>query len=170
MGILHTLITVLLLFKLMGLYILLEISFMEFCPQDSVLGQILLNIYLLHILNIISQFPLISVHPYEDDIQLNVKCTSDLNVATNIMFNSITSIHNCLSNISLSLNPNKTETIFLHLPSSKHTLTVPPFIMVEVMVSYIRIMLIIFVFISTVLYLLIATSQIFFALLTFILH
>ena len=51
-------------------------------PQGSVLEMILLIIYLLHILNIISQFqfPLISVHSYVYYIQLNVKYTSDLNL------------------------------------------------------------------------------------------
>ena len=41
-------------------------------PQCSVLGPILFNIYLLPIFDIISKFPLISVHSYADDIQLNV--------------------------------------------------------------------------------------------------
>ena len=80
---------------------------------------------------IISKCPLISVHSYADDIQLNEKCTSNIHFAPNIMFNCIKSIHNWLSNNSLSLNPNKTETIFLHFPSPKHPLTVPPFIMVN---------------------------------------
>ena len=47
------------------------------------------------------------------------------------MSNCIQSIHTWLSNNSLSLNPNKTEIIFLHLPSSRRPLTVPPFIMVN---------------------------------------
>ena len=47
------------------------------------------------------------------------------------MSNCIKSIHNWLSNNSISLNPNKIETIFIHLPSPKRTLTVPPFIMVK---------------------------------------
>ena len=47
--------------------ILYEIS------QGSVLGPILFNIYLLPILNKIYKFPLISVHSYAYDIQLNVK-------------------------------------------------------------------------------------------------
>ena len=72
---------------------------------------------------------LISVHA--DDIQLNVKCTSDINFALNLMSNYIKSIHNWLSNNSLSWNPNKTETIFLHIPSPKRPLTIPPFIMVN---------------------------------------
>ena len=46
-----------------------------------------------------------------------------------IMSNCIKSIHNWLSNNSLPLNPNKTETIFLHLPSPKRPLTVPHVIM-----------------------------------------
>ena len=78
-----------------------------------------------------SNFPLISIHSYADDIQLNVKCTSDINFDHNIMSNCIKSIHTWLSNNSLSLNPNKTETIFLHLPSPRCPLTVPPFIMVN---------------------------------------
>ena len=88
-------------------------------PQGSVLGPILFNIYLLPIFDILSKFPLISVHSYADDIQLNVKCTSDINFAPNFMSNCIKSIHTWLSNNSLSLNPNKTETIFLHLPSPR---------------------------------------------------
>ena len=100
-------------------------------PQYYVGGPIIFNIYLLPIFNIISKFPLISVHSCEDDIQLNVTCTSDINFAPNIMSNCIKPIHNWLSNDSLSLNPNKTETIFLHLPSPKRPLTVPPFIMVS---------------------------------------
>ena len=59
-----------------------------------------------------SKFPLISVHSYADDIQLNVKFTSDINVAPNIMSNFITSIDNWLSNNSLSLNPNKIKHLF----------------------------------------------------------
>ena len=47
------------------------------------------------------------------------------------MSNCIKSIHTWLSNNSLSLNHNKTETIFLHLPSPRRPLTVPPFIMVN---------------------------------------
>ena len=47
-----------------------------------------------------------------------------------LMSNCIKSIHTWLSNNSLSLNPNKTETIFLH-PSPRRPLTVPPFIMVN---------------------------------------
>ena len=47
------------------------------------------------------------------------------------MSNCIKSIHNWLSNNSLSLNPNKTETIFLDHPSPKRPLTVPPFIIVN---------------------------------------
>ena len=88
---------------------------------------------------------------------LNIKCTSDINF--------IKSIHNWISNNSLSLNP--TETICIHLPSPKRPLTVPPFIMVNNHnilysdnVKYINIL----VFISTVLYIFIAKSQIFFAL------
>ena len=100
-------------------------------PQGFVLGPILFNIYLLPIFDIISKFPLISVHSYADDIQLNVKCTSDINFAPNLMSNCIKSIHTWLSNNSLSLNHNKTETIFLHLPSPRRPLTVPPFIMVN---------------------------------------
>ena len=89
--------------------------------------------YLLSIFDILSKFPLISVHSYADDIQLNVKCTSDINFAPNLMYNCIKSIHTWLSNNSLSLNLNKTETIFLHLPSPRRPLglTVPPFIMVN---------------------------------------
>ena len=75
-------------------------------PQGSVLCPILLNIYLLPIFDIISKFPLVSVHSYSDDIQLNVKCTSHINFAPNIMSNYIKSIHTWLSNNSLSLNPN----------------------------------------------------------------
>ena len=52
--------------------------------QRSVLGPILFNIYLLPIFNIISKFPLISDNSYADDIQLNVKYTSDINVSPNI--------------------------------------------------------------------------------------
>ena len=100
-------------------------------PQGSVLGLILFNIYLLPIFDIISKFPLISFHSYADDIQLNVKCTSDINFAPNIISNCIKSIHTWLSNNSLSLNPIKTETIFLHLSSHRRPLTVPPFIMVN---------------------------------------
>ena len=59
-----------------------------------VLGPILFNIYLLPIFKIISKFPLISVHSYADDIQLNVKCTSDINFSPNLMSNCIKSIHN----------------------------------------------------------------------------
>ena len=47
-----------------------------------------------------------------------------------MMSNCIKSMLNWLTNNSLALNPNKTETIFLHLPSPKRTLTVPTFIMV----------------------------------------
>ena len=47
------------------------------------------------------------------------------------MSNCIKSIHNWLSNNSLSLNHNKTETIFLHLPSPRRPLKVPPFIMIN---------------------------------------
>ena len=47
------------------------------------------------------------------------------------MSNCIKSIHTWLSNNSLSLNHNKTETISLHLPSPRRPLTVPPFIMVN---------------------------------------
>ena len=47
------------------------------------------------------------------------------------MSNCIKSIHTWLSYNSLSLNHNKTETIFLHLPSPRRPLTVPPFIMVN---------------------------------------
>ena len=47
------------------------------------------------------------------------------------MSNCIKSIHNWLSNNYLLLNPNKTETIFLHLLSPKRPVTVPPFIMVN---------------------------------------
>ena len=85
--------------------------------QGSILGPIIFHIYLLHIFDIITKFTLISVYSYADDIQLNVKCTSDINFAPNIMSNCIKSIHNWLSNNSLSLNPNKTETIFIHLTS-----------------------------------------------------
>ena len=53
-------------------------------PQGSVLGPIIFNIYLIPIFNIFSKFPLIE-RSYEDDIQLNVKCTSDINFAPNIM-------------------------------------------------------------------------------------
>ena len=95
----------------MGTYHLLEIF------------PILFNIYLLSIFDIISKFPLISVHSYGDDIQLNVKCTSDINFAPNLMSNCITSIHTWLSNNSLSLNHNKKETIFLHLHSPRRPLT-----------------------------------------------
>ena len=62
-------------------------------PQGYVLGPILFNIYLLPIFDIIYKFPLISVHSYADDIQLNVKCTSDINFAPNLMSNCIKSIH-----------------------------------------------------------------------------
>ena len=51
------------------------------------------NIYRLPIFDIISKFPLIPVHSYADDIQLNIKCTSDINFAPNIMSNCIKSIH-----------------------------------------------------------------------------
>ena len=47
------------------------------------------------------------------------------------MSNYIKSIHTWLSNNSLSLNPNKTETIFLHLHFPRSPLTVPPCIMVN---------------------------------------
>ena len=47
------------------------------------------------------------------------------------MSNCIKSIHNYLSNNSLSLNPNKTKSIFLHLPYPRRPLRVPPFIMVN---------------------------------------
>ena len=47
------------------------------------------------------------------------------------MSNCIKSIHNWLSYNSLLMNPNKTETTFLHLLSLKRPLTVPPFIMVN---------------------------------------
>ena len=106
-GLRHTLLIVLLLFLLMGTYNLLEIFLME------------------------SPKALISIHSYADDIQLNVKCTSDINFAPNLMSNCIKSIHTWFSNNSISLNPNKTETIFLHLPSPRRPLTVPSFIMVN---------------------------------------
>ena len=83
--------------------------------------------YLLPIFNINSKFPLTSVHSYAADIQLNVKCTSDIQFAQTLMSNCIKSIHNWLS---LSLNPNKTEAIFPHLTSHKCPLTVPPCIVV----------------------------------------
>ena len=43
----------------------------------------------------------------------------------------IKSIHTWLSNNSLSLNPNNTETIFRHLTFPRRPLTVPPFILVN---------------------------------------
>ena len=89
------------------------------------------SVSILPIFNIISKIPLISVHSYADDIQLNVKFTSDINFTPNIVSNCIKSIYNWLSNNSLSLNPNNTETTFLHLPSPKRPLKLPPFIMVN---------------------------------------
>ena len=41
------------------------------------------------------------------------------------MSNCIKSIHNWLSNNSLSLNPNKTVTIFLHFPYPKRPMGSP---------------------------------------------
>ena len=115
----------------MDRYHLLEIFFTESPINGSVLGAILFNSYLLPIFNIISKFPLISLHSYADDIQLNVNCTSGIHFAPNIMSNCIKSIHNWLSNNSLSLNPNKTENIFIHLHSPKRPLKFPYFIMVN---------------------------------------
>ena len=89
-------------------------------PQGSVLGPIIFIYLSTSYFNIISNFPLISVHSYADDIHLHVKCTPAINVAPNIMSNCIKSIHNCLSNNFLSLNPIKQKPYLLTylLPNS----------------------------------------------------
>ena len=91
-------------------------------PQGSVIGPILLNIYLLPLFNIIDKYPTIYYHSYADDMQLYCRLIDPSN-DIHLLNNCITDIHNCLTNNSLSLNCLKTEA--LHIKTST-TIFLPP--------------------------------------------
>ena len=75
----------------------------------------LFNIYLIPLFDIITNHPLSNIHTYADDMQLNVKCTSDHDYAPRLISACIQNIQLWHSSNSISLNPNKTECIHLHL-------------------------------------------------------
>ena len=95
-------------------------------PHGSVLGPLLLNIYLLPMFDIFTDYPDIYFHTYADDLQLYLNCTDSPTYAPDRLSSCIKSIHHWLTSNSLKLNPTKTEAIFLHLPLRSSTLPEPP--------------------------------------------
>ena len=91
-------------------------------PQGSVIGPILLNIYLFYLFKIIDKYPTIDYHSYADNMQLYCRLIYPSNYI-HLLNNCITDIHNCLTNNSLSLNCLKTEA--LHIKTCT-TIFLPP--------------------------------------------
>ena len=86
-------------------------------PQGSVIGPILLNIYILPLFKIFRSYPSIKFHAYADDLQIYTNISSHISNPL-LLTNCINDISTWLTNNSLSLNFTKTETIKISSPNS----------------------------------------------------
>ena len=96
-------------------------------PQGSVLGPMLLIIYILPIKSIFQKYHNIHYHFYADDLQIYKKFPSFINsyLIQMYMFNCITDLTELFFHNSLSLNMTKTDTIILSRPSYPISITHP---------------------------------------------
>ena len=65
-------------------------------PQGSVLGSLLFSLYILHLTNIISNFPSVKYKIFADDIQLYIELSVIANSSDNVtLIDCINMVKNC---------------------------------------------------------------------------
>lgn len=111
----------------MGQYSSSSAPFLCVVPQGSVLGPMLLSLYMLPLGSIFQRYN-ISFHCYADDIQIYFPLSLNVTDPLHTLFNCLHDVRTWLSQNSLILNDSKTEVIVFdsHIPLNQLTVTLGP--------------------------------------------